>query len=83
MSVTPPERTCPVHCGRLRYAIDLAGWMFTTGLASYGSVVYIAAPPSTWVRERPRYWRQEAREGLRACEAYLQHPPRRLTGETA
>jgi hypothetical protein len=83
MSVTPPARICPVHSGLLRYAADLAGWMLTIGLASYGAVVYVSPPPSTWARQRPRYWRHEAREGLLACEAYLQHPPRRLTGENA
>jgi hypothetical protein len=80
MSVT---QSSVIHLGPLRYAVHLVGWAITTGLASYGSIVYAAPHPSTWAGERPRYWRREAREGLRACEAYLRHPPRRRTGETA
>jgi hypothetical protein len=80
MSVTQSSVT---HHGRLRYAVHLIGWMVSTGLANYGSVVYAAPHPSTWARERPRYWRHEARQGLRACEAYLRRPPRSRTGENA
>ena len=80
MSVTQSGVT---HCGRLRYAVHLVGWMFTNRLACYGSMVCVSPPPSTWAAERPRYWRHEARQGLRDCEAYLRRPPRSRTDENA
>ena len=66
MSVTQSGVT---HCGRLRYAVHLVGWMFTNGLACYGSMVCVAP--------------HEARQGLRDCEAYLRRPPRSRTDENA
>jgi hypothetical protein len=66
---------CRVYHGLLRYAVHLAGWVVSTGLAAYGSVVWAAPHPCTYARERPRYWRHEAKAGLRACEAFLRQDP--------
>lgn len=77
MSVTPTARTCPVHAGLLRYAVHFAGWVVTTGRASYGSVVYASPHPSTWAGQRPRYWRHEARQGLRGLLPDTPTPPHR------
>jgi hypothetical protein len=78
MSVTQAGVT---HCGPLRYVVHLVGWMVSTGLATYGSIAFGTPHPTTWAAERPRYWRHEARQGLRACEAYLRRPPRSRAGE--
>jgi hypothetical protein len=75
----PTGTTCRVHDGLFGYTVHLIGWMMTVGLASYGSVSYATPHPVTWVGERPRYWRHEARDGLRACESFLRQPPTRST----
>jgi hypothetical protein len=63
-----PHRT---HDRVLRYLGHLLIWWFSTGLGCYGLAWYGAAHQVDWSQRRPRWWRAEARRGLRDCERVL------------
>jgi hypothetical protein len=46
-------------------------WWLAAALGSYGLSTYGAPYRVDWTEHMPRYWRTEARRGLRDCERTL------------
>ncbi len=65
-----PQRT---YGNLVSYLAHLVAWWVTMCLSSYGLTVYGVPCQVDWKAERPRWWRTEARRGLRACEQVLRN----------
>ena len=68
VAVVSPHRT---HASLARYVAHLVLWWLAAALGSYGLSTYGAPYRVDWTEHMPRYWRTEARRGLRDCERTL------------
>jgi hypothetical protein len=68
VAVLSPHRT---HTSLARYVGALLFWWLGATLCTYGSITFGLAAPTDWSPHKPRYWRAEARRGLRDCERIL------------
>jgi hypothetical protein len=67
-AVLSPHRT---HLNPVAYVAHLVVWWLSTALSSYGLISAGMPCPSDWCERMPRYWRREAKRGLRDCESVL------------
>jgi hypothetical protein len=70
VAVLSPHRT---HTSLARYTGALLIWWLTAAFSTYGSITFGLAAAVDWEPRKPRYWRAEARRGLRDCERVLRH----------
>jgi hypothetical protein len=68
VAVLSPHRT---HSSVLAYLAHMVAWWLTAALSTYGLMAVGAPYKVDWSERRPRYWRHEARRGLRECELIL------------
>jgi hypothetical protein len=71
VALVTPHRT---HASILGYVSHLVAWWLVAALSSYGLLLFGAPGQLDWSPGRPRYWRAEARRGLRDCERILRAP---------
>jgi hypothetical protein len=68
VAVLSPHRT---HTSLARYVGALLIWWLSAAFCTYGSITFGLGATVDWSPDKPRYWRAEARRGLRDCERVL------------